>query len=134
MEKKNSLSVSFLSFGRRYRSPELLVGDVEYGKPVDIWAIGCLVAECLNGLPLFPGDSDLDQLSHILKCIGKLTPRHMEIFSQNPLYHGIQFPIPKEVVGLRERFSGESEEVLDFLEVPFPLSLLISVLPTPPFF
>ncbi|KAF5394699.1 hypothetical protein PHET_10565 [Paragonimus heterotremus] len=36
---------------------------------VDIWAIGCLAAEMLTGDPLFPGDSDIDQLHHIVRCI-----------------------------------------------------------------
>ncbi|KAM9086643.1 cyclin-dependent kinase-like 2 isoform 3-T3 [Megaptera novaeangliae] len=54
---------------RWYRAPELLVGDVKYGKAVDVWAIGCLVTEMLMGEPLFPGDSDIDQLYHIMKCL-----------------------------------------------------------------
>lgn len=37
---------------RWYRAPELLVGDVDYGKAVDIWAAGSLFAEILNGHPL----------------------------------------------------------------------------------
>uniref|UniRef100_A0A665TS56 Cyclin-dependent kinase-like 2 n=1 Tax=Echeneis naucrates TaxID=173247 RepID=A0A665TS56_ECHNA len=51
---------------RWYRAPELLVGDIKYGKPVDVWAVGCLLLEMLTGQPLFPGDSDLDQIYHIL--------------------------------------------------------------------
>jgi cyclin-dependent kinase-like len=57
---------------RWYRSPELLVGDVEYGKAVDIWAIGTILAELLTGQPLFPGDTDLDQLYRIMKCLGRI--------------------------------------------------------------
>lgn len=34
---------------RWYRAPELLVGDTFYGKPVDIWSVGCLYAEMSNG-------------------------------------------------------------------------------------
>ena len=37
---------------------------------VDIWAIGCLYAEMLTGDPIFPGDSDIDQIYHITKCFG----------------------------------------------------------------
>ena len=38
---------------------------------VDIWAIGCLYAEMLTGDPIFPGDSDIDQIYHITKCFGE---------------------------------------------------------------
>ncbi len=56
---------------RWYRAPELLVGDTSYGRAVDIWAIGCLFSEMLTGEPLFPGESDIDQLYLITKCFGK---------------------------------------------------------------
>ncbi|EGF79241.1 hypothetical protein BATDEDRAFT_30255 [Batrachochytrium dendrobatidis JAM81] len=56
---------------RWYRAPELLVGDTEYGKAVDIWATGCIFAEILTGQPLYPGDTDIDQLYRIMKCLGK---------------------------------------------------------------
>uniref|UniRef100_A0A3Q2GGA2 Cyclin-dependent kinase-like 2 n=1 Tax=Cyprinodon variegatus TaxID=28743 RepID=A0A3Q2GGA2_CYPVA len=54
---------------RWYRAPELLVGDIKYGKPVDVWALGCVLMEMLTGQALFPGDSDLDQIYHIVKKI-----------------------------------------------------------------
>lgn len=41
-----------------------------YGPEVDIWAIGCLFAEMMTGDPLFPGESDIDQLYLIVKVIG----------------------------------------------------------------
>jgi cyclin-dependent kinase-like len=54
---------------RWYRAPELLVGDAAYNETVDVWAIGCIFAEIYNGLPLFPGDSDLHTLQLILETI-----------------------------------------------------------------
>lgn len=49
---------------RWYRSPELLLvsDNLPYGKEVDIWAIGCIMGELMDGQPLFPGDSEVDQL------------------------------------------------------------------------
>ncbi|CAG9788902.1 unnamed protein product [Diatraea saccharalis] len=53
-----------------------------YGPEVDIWAIGCLFSEMLTGDPLFPGDSDIDQLALIIKTVGKLAPRHQQVVSR----------------------------------------------------
>jgi len=47
---------------RWYRAPELLVGDRNYGKAVDVWAIGCIFVELLTGQPLFTGDTDYETL------------------------------------------------------------------------
>ena len=40
-------------------------------RSVDVWAIGCLCSEMLTGEPLFPGESDIDQLHLITKCFGE---------------------------------------------------------------
>jgi len=49
---------------RWYRSPELILSD-EYSREVDVWAIGCIMGELLNGEPVFPGQSETDQLLKI---------------------------------------------------------------------
>jgi cyclin-dependent kinase-like len=46
---------------RWYRSPELLLG-YNYSREVDIWAIGCIMGELSDGEPLFPGESEIDQM------------------------------------------------------------------------
>eukprot|EP00992_Anisonema_acinus_P012831 TRINITY_DN8380_c0_g1_i1.p1 TRINITY_DN8380_c0_g1~~TRINITY_DN8380_c0_g1_i1.p1 ORF type:complete len:666 (-),score=147.70 TRINITY_DN8380_c0_g1_i1:157-2154(-) len=97
---------------RWYRSPELLVGDTEYGKPVDVWAIGCNVAELSNGIPLFPGESDIDQLFQIIKCFGKLTARQVDIFKRNPLYVGIELPKPLDIDTIEKRFAPTQQKYL----------------------
>lgn len=71
---------------RWYRAPELLVGDTQYGTPVDVWAIGCLFAELVRGEALWPGRSDVDQLYLIRKTLGDLLPRHIQIFGQNEYF------------------------------------------------
>jgi cyclin-dependent kinase-like len=47
---------------RWYRAPELLVGDQEYTKAVDVWAIGCIFVELLTGRPLFAAETDYETL------------------------------------------------------------------------
>ncbi|KAL7379964.1 hypothetical protein ABVT39_009241 [Epinephelus coioides] len=83
---------------RWYRAPELLVGDTQYGPPVDVWAIGCVFAELLSGIPLWPGKSDMDQLYLIRKTLGDLIPRHQQVFSNNQFFCGVSIPEPQEMV------------------------------------
>lgn len=101
---------------RWYRAPELLVGDTQYGPPVDIWAIGCVFAECLTGQALWPGKSDVDQLYLIRKTLGDLLPRHQEIFSNNSFFRGLTIPEPDRVVPLEERFPNISHHALHFMK------------------
>lgn len=88
---------------RWYRAPELLVGDANYGKAVDLWAIGCLLVEMLTGNPLFPGDSDIDQLYHITSWLGNLSERYREIFLKNPIFVGMKLPEVHHVEPLQRR-------------------------------
>lgn len=101
---------------RWYRSPELLVGDTEYGKPVDIWAIACIFAELLTGQPLFPGDTDVDQLYRIMKCLGPLTKHFADIFAHNPLYMGVKLAEPGRIVNLETRFNNVPAVSLSWLK------------------
>ncbi|KAL7754453.1 hypothetical protein RI367_000434 [Sorochytrium milnesiophthora] len=101
---------------RWYRAPELLVGDTEYGKPVDIWAVGCIFSEILTSQPLFPGDSDIDQLYRIMKSLGPLTRRHMEIFLKNPLFVGLRLPEIGKMTPLESKVPGVSSLAFAFLK------------------
>mmetsp|Transcript_21003 Transcript_21003/g.50120 ORF Transcript_21003/g.50120 Transcript_21003/m.50120 type:complete len:193 (-) Transcript_21003:808-1386(-) len=53
-----------------YRSPEVLLGGTHYSTPVDMWSVGCIFAEMVRKTPLFPGDSEYQQLLHIFKVLG----------------------------------------------------------------
>lgn len=100
---------------RWYRAPELLVGDTTYGKSVDVWAIGCLLAEMLTAEPLFPGDSDIDQLHHIVKCLGNLTRTHTEVFLHNSLFIGIRLPQVATPVTLQKKLPTIAPKAMDLL-------------------
>ncbi len=54
---------------RWYKPPELCFGAREYGHAVDIWGVGCIFAELLLRRPLFPGNSDIEQLTKIFQVI-----------------------------------------------------------------
>lgn len=50
-----------------YRAPEVLLGSPRYSCPVDIWSVGCIMAELITKKPLFQGDSEIDQLFRIFR-------------------------------------------------------------------
>eukprot|EP00270_Netrium_digitus_P013155 TRINITY_DN4347_c0_g1_i3.p1 TRINITY_DN4347_c0_g1~~TRINITY_DN4347_c0_g1_i3.p1 ORF type:complete len:303 (-),score=83.79 TRINITY_DN4347_c0_g1_i3:201-1109(-) len=56
-----------------YRAPEILLGSAQYSTPVDVWSVGCIFAEMLNQRPLFPGDSEIDELFKIFRILGTPT-------------------------------------------------------------
>eukprot|EP00929_Paragymnodinium_shiwhaense_P047436 TRINITY_DN24061_c0_g3_i1.p1 TRINITY_DN24061_c0_g3~~TRINITY_DN24061_c0_g3_i1.p1 ORF type:complete len:1030 (+),score=208.61 TRINITY_DN24061_c0_g3_i1:117-3206(+) len=60
---------------RFYRSPEVIVA-VQYTSAIDMWSLGCICAELWLGLPIFPGQSEYDQVSRIVKVLG-LPPKYM---------------------------------------------------------
>lgn len=63
------------------RAPELLFGARMYGTGVDIWAVGCILAELLLRVPFFPGESDLDQLSKIFSAMGTPNRDNWPVYS-----------------------------------------------------
>jgi len=56
-----------------YRAPEILLGAVYYTASVDTWSLGCIFSEMVTGRPLFPGDSEIDQIFRIFRCLGTPT-------------------------------------------------------------
>jgi len=55
---------------RWYRAPEILLGSPKYSSSIDMWALGCIIAELYLNKPLFPGSSTLNQISRILEITG----------------------------------------------------------------
>ncbi|KAF8489606.1 kinase-like domain-containing protein [Gautieria morchelliformis] len=59
---------------RWYRAPEVLLRSREYSNPVDMWALGTILAELINLKPLFPGAGEIDQVARICETLGD--PNH----------------------------------------------------------
>lgn len=87
--QQGEVNVSYIC-SRYYRAPELIFGATNYSQSIDVWSLGCVIAELLLGQPLFPGDSGVDQLVEIIKILG--TPTREQIHSMNQNYNEFKFP------------------------------------------
>ena len=95
---------------RYYRPPELVLGATIYGPYVDVWSMGCVIAELVLNRPIFPGKSANEQLLEIMKILG--TPNAEQIKSMNDKYkEGEKLPIVKPKPW-REVFKGKTNDEL----------------------
>ncbi|KER22345.1 kinase domain protein [Opisthorchis viverrini] len=74
-----------------YRPPEILLNDRYYGKPVDLWGAGCIMAELWTRYPIMQGDNELAQLNLIIQLCGSITTdiwpavKNLEAFQKSKL-------------------------------------------------
>lgn len=74
-----------------YRAPELLLGERNYGPPIDLWAVGCILGEMWTRFPIMQGHSEQSQLMLISKLCGSFTTEVWPSVVSLPLYNQIEF-------------------------------------------
>nr|XP_016928862.1 serine/threonine-protein kinase dyf-5 isoform X4 [Drosophila suzukii] len=100
---------------RWYRAPEVLLHSTNYGSTIDLWAMGCIMAELYTFRPLFPGSSEVDQLFKICSVLG--TPEKSDWPDGYRLASMIHFRYPDCIkVPLSSVVSRCSQNGLDLLE------------------
>jgi cell cycle related kinase len=100
---------------RWYRAPELLYCARKYDEGIDLWATGCIFAELLNKSPLFPGESDIEQLYLVIRALGTPTEETWPDLNELPDYNKIQFP-NVEAIPLDELVPDASREAMSLLQ------------------
>ncbi|KAJ9662812.1 serine/threonine protein kinase, CMGC, dual-specificity [Coniosporium apollinis] len=70
---------------RFYRSPEVILG-CSYGLGIDMWSLGCILAELLTGYPIFPGENEQEQLACIMEIFGPPEKHLIEKSSRKKLF------------------------------------------------
>jgi dual specificity tyrosine-phosphorylation-regulated kinase 2/3/4 len=70
---------------RFYRSPEVILG-MSYGMPIDMWSLGCILAELFTGYPIFPGENEQEQLACIMEIFGPPEKHLIEKSSRKKLF------------------------------------------------
>lgn len=78
---------------RWYRAPEVLLRSTMYSAPIDIWAVGCIMVELYTFRPLFPGNSEIDEIFKICSVIG--TPDKREWPEGFKLAAAMNFKFPQ---------------------------------------
>ncbi|KAI1930461.1 COPII subunit [Ophidiomyces ophidiicola] len=101
---------------RWYRAPEIMLTFKEYTKAIDVWSVGCILAEMLSGKPLFPGKDYHHQLTLILDVLGTPTMEdYYGIKSRRAREYIRSLPFKKKIP-MKALFPKSSDLALDLLE------------------
>lgn len=103
---------------RWYRSPEMLLGGSRYTAAADIWAVGCITGEMCTREPLIQGSCTQHMTELIIDMLGK--PNDFDIASLEAQFAPMMLqclPIEQPRRSIKNRFSGETLEFIDFLQL-----------------
>lgn len=101
-----------------YRAPELLLGSKTQTTAIDMWAVGCILAELLAHKPLLPGSSEIQQVDLIVQLLGTPNENIWPGFSRLPLVG--QYSLRKQPYNnLKNKFTWLSEAGLRLLNLLF---------------
>ncbi|KAK6329668.1 dual-specificity tyrosine-(Y)-phosphorylation regulated kinase [Orbilia brochopaga] len=95
---------------RFYRSPEVILG-MTYGLPIDMWSLGCILAELYTGYPIFPGENEQEQLACIMEVFGPPEKHLIEKSSRKKLFFD-SFGKPRMIVSSKGRRRRPSSKTL----------------------
>jgi len=101
---------------RWYRAPEIMLNWMHYNQTVDVWSVGCIMAEMLTGRTLFPGTDHIDQLTRILQLCGTPEQETLNKITSEEARNYIRSLQRMEKKNFREVFSGASPLAIDLLE------------------
>ena len=99
---------------RWYRAPELLVSSDWYGEAIDVWSVGCILAEMLGRTPLFPGRDALSQLRLVVQTLG-VKPEEVEWVPSSKAVEYIRALAPPPPLPLEQRYPRAQPAALALL-------------------
>lgn len=101
---------------RWYRAPEIMLNWMHYNQTVDIWSVGCIMAELLTGRTLFPGTDHIDQLKLILRLVGTPESELLQKISSEAARNYIQSLPYMPKMNFEDVFLGANPQAVDLLE------------------
>ncbi|KAJ5247184.1 mitogen-activated protein kinase HOG1 [Penicillium chermesinum] len=114
-------SVDFFMTGyvttRFYRAPETMLTWKHYDEQVDVWSAACILAEMIEGKPLFPGKDAFDQFMVISSVLGSVPQDMVDTITTKNTLNLLQSSPPKERQDLKEYLRKASPEgAIDILD------------------
>ncbi|KAI1292761.1 MAPK protein hog1 [Mortierella claussenii] len=101
---------------RYYRAPEIMLTWQKYDVAVDIWSVGCIFAEMLEGKPLFPGKDHVNQFSIITELLGTPPDDVIKTIGSENTLRFVQSLPKREKIPLTTKFPNTDPVALDLLE------------------
>ncbi|KAJ5751652.1 hypothetical protein N7520_008569 [Penicillium odoratum] len=101
---------------RYYRAPETMLTWQNYGVEVDMWSSGCILAEMIEGKPLFPGKDHAHQFLIISELLGSIPPEILPNICAKGTMERIQALPRREKLSFRKIFKDASFQAIDILE------------------
>ncbi|XP_045353368.1 serine/threonine-protein kinase MAK isoform X2 [Leopardus geoffroyi] len=99
---------------RWYRAPEVLLRSSVYSSPIDVWAVGSIMAELYTLRPLFPGTSEVDEIFKICQVLG--TPKKSDWPEGYQLASSMNFRFPQCVpINLKTLIPNASSEAIQLM-------------------
>ncbi|XP_067609284.1 mitogen-activated protein kinase 13 isoform X6 [Pseudorca crassidens] len=108
---------------RWYRAPEVILSWMHYNQTVDIWSVGCIMAEMLTGKTLFKGKDYLDQLTQILKVTGVPDAEFVQKLNDKAAKSYIQSLPQTPKKDFSQLFQHASPQAADLLEKMLELDM-----------
>ncbi|XP_065166212.1 mitogen-activated protein kinase p38b-like isoform X2 [Atheta coriaria] len=101
---------------RWYRAPEIMLNWMHYNQTVDIWSVGCIMAEFINSKQLFPGRDHIHQLNLIMEILGTPSEEFLSKITSDSARGYIRSLPPTHKKDLHSVFPRASPLAIDLLE------------------
>ena len=111
---------------RWYRAPEILLGSTSYSRAVDMWALGCIIAEMFIGKPLLSGTSTVNHIEKIIELTGmpsadaiaRMKSKYAATMLREPVNYAEKFPpatYAYRLSQLQKRMPGAPPDAIDMV-------------------
>lgn len=101
---------------RWYRAPEVMCSCQDYGTGIDVWSVGCILAELHGRKPLFPGEDYIKQMNLIFGVLGTPQGDDYDFINNDKALEYIKGLKPRPKIAFSKIYPNASDHALDLME------------------